>query len=111
MDELWIRGSLQHSYGFLKADRRCCLQIDMPPQNVLYYVPAQRAWVKSEVEELIEVSFLCLPALYIQLSQLCISRDPETLSLTINKPAFLASQHTTHPVLSCSCLTCLVSLL
>ena len=27
----------------------------MPPQRVLYYVPAQRNWVKNEVEELIEV--------------------------------------------------------
>ena len=36
------------------------LQVDMPPQQMLYYVPAQRGWVKNEVEELIEVCSLCL---------------------------------------------------
>lgn len=34
------------------------LQIDMPPAHMLYYVPAQRGWVKNEVEELIKVCCL-----------------------------------------------------
>ena len=45
---------------------KIALQIDMPPQRMLYYVPAQRGWVKNEVEELIEVcaSCLCKPLLH-----------------------------------------------
>ncbi len=30
--------------------------IDMPPQHMHYYVPAQQGWIKDEVEELIEAS-------------------------------------------------------
>ncbi|BDA49325.1 probable 1-phosphatidylinositol-3-phosphate 5-kinase FAB1C [Coccomyxa sp. Obi] len=29
-------------------------QVDMPPQHMHYYVPAQQGWIKDEVEELIE---------------------------------------------------------
>ncbi len=41
------------------------LQVDMPPQQMLYYVPAQRGWVKNEVEELIEVCFSWLGKLML----------------------------------------------
>lgn len=33
-------------------------QVDMPPQHMHYYVPAQQGWIKDEVEELIEASSL-----------------------------------------------------
>lgn len=83
----------------------------MPPQNVLYYVPAQRAWVKSEVEELIEVSLYGLPVFCAQDLQLRDCKDPETLALTFYKPACSHAHFTSHPAASCSCLTCLVLLL
>lgn len=34
-------------------------QVDMPPQLMHYYVPAQQGWIKDEVEELINVSLPC----------------------------------------------------
>ena len=74
-----ICGSLRHGCGLPEANRRCCPQIDMPPQNVLYYVPAQRAWVTSEVEELIEVSLYCLSVFCFQLVQLHNGWDPGAL--------------------------------
>ena len=97
--------------GFLKSDRCCCLQIDMPPQNMLYYVPAQRAWVKSEVEELIEVSLYCLSVFCSQLVQMHNCWDPETLGLTFYKLACLDSHYASHAAAVCSCLTCLTLLL
>jgi hypothetical protein len=37
-------------------DRVGPAQVDMPPQLMHYYVPAQQGWIKDEVEELINVS-------------------------------------------------------
>lgn len=40
--------------------------VDMPPQHMHYYVPAQQGWIKDEVEELIEASHLLSVASYWQ---------------------------------------------
>ena len=36
-------------------------QVDMPPQHMHFHVPAQQGWIKTEVEELIEVRGLQKP--------------------------------------------------
>lgn len=70
-ERLVVRPCALWPFSAERLTREAVLQVDMPPQRMLYYVPAQRNWVKNEVEELIEVCSSCLRRAHGQATHPC----------------------------------------